>query len=231
MSNVTAVENAQAAKQAAELKAKKEISYYKELANDKISDAISKKNDAISKSKKEVALAKKHEKIAWGSLLATLFCCLIAYPTFLYDIGSFILEPISWIMEALNDYAAWLEQPYYSRYVNGTERLYAYSLGMTWLLRVTSLILITSLTAGGCYGIFKACLYYKSRWCSLSLKVLLVSLAVIIVFGDSIRRYVPINLVLLLILVQAAYIGIIIYLDLYFENRGEWVHWDELQNQ
>ena len=102
---------------------------------------------------------------------------------------------------------------------------------MTWLLRVTSLILITSLTAGGCYGIFKTCLYYKSRWCSLSLKVLLVSLAVIIVFGDSIRRYVPINLVLLLILVQAAYIGIIIYLDLYFENRGEWVHWDELQNQ
>jgi hypothetical protein len=53
-----------------------------------------------------------------------------------------------------------------------------------------------------------------------------VSLAVIIAFGDSIRRYVPINLVFLLILVQAAYIGILIYLDLYFETRGEWVHWD-----
>ena len=54
MSNVKAVESAQAAQKAAERQAEKDISDYKKAADKKVSDAVNDKNTAIRKAKEAV---------------------------------------------------------------------------------------------------------------------------------------------------------------------------------
>ncbi|MCR5509838.1 MAG: DUF6040 family protein [Lachnospiraceae bacterium] len=56
------------------------------------------------------------------------------------------------------------------------------------------------------------------------------SLGAIIVFGENIRRYMNTNLVLLIVIVQLAYLGILIYLDWYFESRQQLDTWIRVQN-
>ena len=230
MSNVSAVESAQAAQKAAERKAERDIADYKKSADKKVSDAISDKDTAIKKAKAAVKSAKKNQSIAWGSLLVTLICCMVAYKTFVWDIWYFISVPITWACDKLSIYTTWLEKPYYSKTVGGVEKLYAFSTGWAWVLRVLTIILILAFIAGVCYGIYRLFMYYRKRWCNLSLKVLLASLAAIIVFGEGIRKYVSINLVLLFIIIQVVYLIVLIYFDGYYETRYRTDDWEKIQN-
>ena len=230
MSNVKAVKDAQAAQKAAERKAAKDIADYKKEADKKVSDAENMKNTAIRQAKEKVKAAKKSQKIAWGSTLVTLLCCLIAYPTFSWDVWYFVSVPATWTWNKLNDYAAWMEKPYYSKVVDGVEKLYTFSTGWAWALRVITFILILACIAGICYGIYRIGLYYKKRWCNLSLKVLLASLAGIIVFGEGIRNLISINLVFLLIIIQLIYLGVLIYFDGYYDTRNRTDEWLKFQN-
>ncbi len=230
MSNVEAVEAARAAQKAAEQKAAKEIIAYKASADNRIADAINAKNAAIRQAKNKVKAIEKSCTIAWGSLIATLFCCLIAHPVFLEDIWYFISAPVIWAWERLNDYDVWLEKPYYSKMVGGVEKLYAYSSGKAWILRILSFTVILICIAGVCYGVYRLWLYYRKRWCNLSKRVLLTSLGTIIVFGEGIRRYININLVLLFVIIQLAYLGILAYLDGYFESRQRLDTWIRIQH-
>ena len=231
MSSVESVEKAQAAQAAAELKAKKDIADYKKLADGKIDEAVDAKIEAKKNAKLRVDEAKKKERIAWGSLATTLFCCLMAYPAFLNDLWDAITLPFIWTWNGINDYACWLIIPYYSRYIEGVEKRYAYSTGMAWLLRITSVFFTFALTVGICYGIWITIQYYRKRWCSLSLKVLLISTGAVIVFGEAIRSITRVNLVGLLLFVQVAYLGVLKYLDGYFETRSKDRYWERLQNQ
>ncbi|WP_155829508.1 DUF6040 family protein [Butyrivibrio sp. XPD2002] len=231
MSNVSAVEEALAAQEAAELKAQKDISDYKKLADGKITEAIQAKIEANKNAKYRVDILRKRERIAWESLAATLFCCLMAYPAFLKDIGDALTVPFVWAWNSLIEFVKWLERPCYSKYINGVEKLYAYSFGMAWFLRIASTIFTAALIAGICYGIWITVRYYRDRWCSLSLRVLLVSIGTVILFGESIHKIMNINLVVLLILLQGIYLGVIIYLDIYFENQGKSRYWDKMQKK
>ena len=231
ISNVEAVQKAQAAQTAAELKASKDIADYKELADGKVNEAVEAKIEAKKNAKLMVDVAKKRERIAWGSLAATIFCCLVAYPVFLNDLWDAITQPFLWLWNGINDYAYWLKTPYYSKYIEGVEKLYAYSAGMSWLLRITSLVLAIALIVDAFYGIWIAIQYYKKRWCSLSLKVLLISTGAVIVFGETIHRIMSTNLIALLLFIQVAYLGVLIYLDGYFETRNKDRKWLQIQNQ
>ena len=102
---------------------------------------------------------------------------------------------------------------------------------MAWFLRIASTIFTAALIAGICYGIWITVRYYRERWCSLSLRVLLVSIGTVILFGESIHKIMNINLVVLLILLQGIYLGVIIYLDIYFENQGKSRYWDKMQKK
>lgn len=230
MSNVKAVLDAQAAKEAAEQKAVRDIADYKVAADKRISDANNARITSINKAKEQIAMAKKSKNTAWGSLIATLFCCNVAYPTFLYDIWGFSSELCIWLWGKLNDYAIWLETPYYSILIDGVEKSYVFSIGWAWILRIITFILILASMAGICYGVYQLGLYYKKRWCNLSLRVLLASLAEIIIFGEGIRKYVNLNLVLLLIIIQLIYLGMLVYLDGYFDNRNRMTDWQQIQN-
>ncbi len=230
MSSVEAVEDARAAQKAAEQKAEKEITDYKISADKRIADAINAKNTAIRQAKDKVNVLKKSRQIAWGSLIATLFCCLIAHPIFLEDIWDFLFVLVIWAWERLNTYAVWLEKPYYSKLTDGVEKLYAYSSGKAWIFRILSVGFILICIAGACYGVYRLWQYYRKRWCNLSKRVLFASLGAIIVFGENIRRYMNTNLVLLIVIVQLAYLGILIYLDWYFESRQRLDTWIRVQN-
>ena len=230
MSSVKAVQDAQAAQRAAERKADNDILEYKKFADKRIYDAVNDRNTAIRKAKEALKTAGKEQSIAWGSLLMTLMCCLIAYQTFLWDVWYFISVPISWLWDRLTVYSAWLDKPYYIETISGIDKKYAFSTGWAWTLRILSIVLIFACTAGICYGIYSLFMYYRIRWCNLSLKVLLASLAAIIIFGEGIRKYVSINLVLLFVIIQLIYLGVLVYFDGYFESRYRTDDWEKILN-
>ena len=67
MSNVEAVEAAQATQKAAEQTAAKEIAEYKASTDKRIADAINAKNTVIKQAKDKVKAAEKSRQIAWLS--------------------------------------------------------------------------------------------------------------------------------------------------------------------
>ena len=82
MSNIKAVQDAQAAQKAAERRAVQDISDYKKYADKKISDAISSKNAALKQAKETVRAAKKLAKLGWG-LFAVTTLCIVTYFMFI----------------------------------------------------------------------------------------------------------------------------------------------------
>lgn len=64
----------------------------------------------------------------------------------------------------------------------------------------------------------------------LSLKVLLVSIVIIIVFGEAIRNYVGINLIWVLIIIQAVYLYVLGKLDKYYDSINSIDDWIKIQN-
>ncbi len=82
ISNIKAVEDAQAAQKAAERKAMQDIADYKKYSNKKISDAVTAKNTAIKQAKETVRAAKKLAKLGWG-LFALTTLCIVTYFMFI----------------------------------------------------------------------------------------------------------------------------------------------------
>ena len=94
---------------------------------------------------------------------------------------------------------------------------------------VASALLALACIAGGDFVSYRLWLYYRKRWYSLSQRVLFTSLAAVIVFGDIIHKIADINLVLLVIVIQILYLGLLIYLDDYFETHNRTYAWIRLQ--
>lgn len=230
ISNVMAVRSAQASQKAAESKAEKDIFNSRISANKKISEAMDEKNAAIREADRKVAIAQKERQISRTTLFITMLFCAVAYPDFLIDSRDFVSSLIKWCINKIYDYSLWLGHPYHTEFINGIEKAIPYSTGPAWILRVLSLIFVPALVFGTCYGLYRVWLYYKKRWCSLSLRVLLISLAAVILFGEGIHEYVSINLCLLYLLIQIAYLCCLRYLDGCYENRNKTVEWKRIQN-
>ena len=91
-----------------------------------------------------------------------------------------------------------------------------------WLIRI--------LVCGGCLvgagillafiGIKIAGLYKKYCWDMITILVTLISMAIAIYFGDSIKTALPVNLLFLLLFVQLVYAGIRWYVKGWRETRG-----------
>jgi hypothetical protein len=95
---------------------------------------------------------------------------------------------------------------------------------------VASALLALICVAGSGFTVYRLWLYYKKRWCALSQRVLLASLTSVIVFGDIIRKISSINLVLLEIIIQILYLGLLMYLDDYFETHNRTYVWIRMQD-
>jgi hypothetical protein len=50
------------------------------------------------------------------------------------------------------------------------------------------------------------------------------------VFGSGIKSFMSVNLVILLGIIQIVYLGVLIYLDGYFEDHHKAADWAKMQN-
>ena len=213
MSNVEAVQSAQAAQKAAEQKAKQDILACEAKARGKVYTATMEKNTAIKNARKRVRNAEKSRRTAWSSFILTLWCCLIIHPICILDIGYLIWTSITWAWNTLIIYTEWLRNPYYKEIVGTIEKIYPFSTGWAWILRISSLLILPLCIFCICYGIHNLFQYYRKHWCQLSLKVLLGSIIILIVFGEEIHKFVEINLILILFIIQAAYLSVLRFFD------------------
>ena len=198
MSNVKAVQDAQTAKEAAEQKAAKDIAEYKRTADKRVSEAVKAKNAAIKNADKKTQIALKNQKIAQGSLLVTLLCCLIIHPAFVNDMWDFVYTPAMWVWDSMDGF-------------------------------LSAILTLISLAGAG-YGVYRIWLYYRKHWCSLSQRVLFASLAIVIIFGDGIHKYIDINLVTLFMIIQVLFLWVLVYLDGYFKTHYREDAWNNIQN-
>lgn len=183
-------------------------SYQKELATEKARQMYESKRKSLESAYKgkEMAL----DGVFFGSLLygvlTTVFTAVRSevfvsdFKTFFSTIWSFLLT----VLEKLLGLAEWasqlgdkIPQPIVAVIVH-------------WLILIVVLLLV----GGGVVvllfiGIFKVFEFYTEDYAdTTSLAVALVSLAVSVFFAEPIRVVVPINLLLLLILTHAVYIGV-----------------------
>ena len=171
---------------------------------------------------------KKKSFLSFGLLSFTLLCCGIMNSQVVSDIIDFFKVITVVLFEVGFSYFNWIHNPYCHTSLG---KLLYFKTGMSWFLRILTFVLIL-----GCIYFLVALLKsllkkYKKRWCTLSVKVISVSLVVITVFGKPIRTILPINLVLLLILTQIGYLGVLRYFDKYFDSRCRADDWKEIQNE
>ncbi len=145
--------------------------------------------------------------LAWYSLISTLFQAiqldvfLSDCKSFFNDLASFIQTFVGWTIDAGHS-AAQISTKY-------------------WLL----LILIVGICMAGT-GMLAILieikvieLYKKNCWDVITLLMILTSVAIVIYFGESIKKVLSVNLLLLFVLSQGAYVGIRCYLKVWLEKR------------
>ena len=148
--------------------------------------------------------------LAWYSLTTTLFQAvqsdmfLVDCKLFFNDLTSFIQTFIGWTIDA-GQSAAQISTKIPNEIIAGI---------IYWLL----LILIVGICVAGT-GILAILieikvieLYKKNCWDVITLLMILTSAAVIIYFGEAIKKIMSINLLLLFILLQGVYVGLRCYL-------------------
>ena len=156
--------------------------------------------------------------LIWYSVSTTLFQmirskifisdCVVFFDT----IATFVQTIAGWIIPAAKNIAQisnGISNPVVARIIY-------------WLIRI--------LICGGCLvgaGIFLAFigikivgLYKKYCWDSITIMVILISMATAIYFGNWIKTALPINLLFLLLFVQLVYVGIRWYVKGWRETRG-----------
>lgn len=91
-----------------------------------------------------------------------------------------------------------------------------------WLIRI--LVCSGCLVGAGILlafiGIRIARIYKKCCWDMITIMVMLISMAIVLYFGELIKIVLPVNLLLLLLLVQSVYVGIRWYVKGWREARG-----------
>lgn len=219
-SSVDAVDRARAERDQAIRDKEKGIKAAQSQASHETYEAHQKQKDAERKAKKAIDTLKERSFLYMWLLAFTLLCVGVMDSQVVSDFLDFFKVPAIGIYNMASDYIEWL--------ISLSDKL---EIGWAWVVRV----LLTLLILGACFGIiiclFSLWKWYRSRWCTLSLKVMVVTLAIITVFGEPIRSIVSINLILLFFLVQIAYLFVLWYFDGYFEKRYRTDEWKAIQNR
>ena len=156
--------------------------------------------------------------LAWYSLTTTLFqavqsdVLLSDCKSFFHDAASFIQTFIGWTIE-VGQSVAQISTKIPNPFIAGM---------VYWIL----LILIVGICVAGT-GILAILieikvieLYREKCWDVITLLMILTSAAVIIYFGEAIKKALSVNLLLLFVLLQGAYVGLRCYLESYLEKRN-----------
>lgn len=135
---------------------------------------------------------------------------LVDCKSFFNDLASFIQTFVGWTIDAGHS-AAQISTKIPNAFIAGM---------VYWLL----LILIVGICMAGT-GMLAILieikvieLYKKNCWDVITLLMILTSVAIVIYFGESIKKALSVNLLLLFVLSQGAYVGIRCYLKVWLEK-------------
>ena len=228
MSSVKAVQAAERERDQAQERERQNVKDAEKKADKAVRDAEKAKNVAERKLKVAIVAAKRTQQTSYGLLAFVLLCCAMASEKFLPDAGNFFSVPFWWLNDKLDEYIKWLKVPYYTKSDGMGIHKYACEGGVAWSLRILTALLILAAAVIIMAMAVNLATYYKKRWCSLSLKVLVCTLAVVIVFS----RFISINTLLLFFVLQIIYLGVMHYIDGCAENRSwEWkAKWEKVQS-
>ena len=156
--------------------------------------------------------------LAWYSIATTLFTAILS-PVFLNDCITFFGTIGKGIINLFREFVTGADS--FGQLSNGISNSIVSGI-VYWLIAAIVmgiLFIITGfLIIGIGYQVGK--IYRKYCWDIISIMVAIMSTAIVIYFGEWIKSVIPINLIVLLLLVYAVYIGIRCYVKDWREERG-----------
>ena len=180
-----AVEQAQKEKEKAEKQART-AEQQEETAKKRAEAEIQR---ARKKAKVEVEDMKEKQFFWDFGYLTVIFFSLLQNGAFQKDVLQFIMTLVNWCRE----YAAWFEQ---LEYVSS-------SAGEMLFKGLASMIVIAAGILGGAFFLWFVVEQYKKIWDDLYKMVLISSVSFVAVLGDLIKAYLPVNLMLVILLINA----------------------------
>ena len=206
-SSVEAVDDAQ--------KKQKEAEKKMEQAEAKASNEKKRAEMEIRKTKKEVKARTEKMRDAeyfWGiGYITVILFAIIQNGAFQHDFIDFFRIPFTWYVR----FCEWLVYPTYD---NGFNQKIAYTGGgEAWVIRILAIVAIIFILAIMIVMIVEAIKRYKKMWDEISQMFLIGSLLGITVLGDVTRKYLPVNLILLFILINMGIMLLRIYLRKKFD--------------
>ena len=193
-SSVEAVEQAQQKQKEAEKQAR-QAEYQAEREKKRADVEIQK---ARRKAKSEVEDMKEKQFFwDWG-YLTIIFFCIFQNGAFQRDVLKLIMIPINWCKE----YIVWLEQ---LEYVSNTA-------GEMLFKGFFSMLMIAAGILGCVFLVWAGVEQYKKIWDDLYKMVLISSISFVAVLENLIREYLPLNLILVVLLINVGTILFRLYL-------------------
>ena len=199
-SSVEAVEQAQQKQEEAEKKVRTIQCQYNKLQE--IAETVKEKADQKIKSLKQ----EMKEKTSFWQMVYMIFLIyeMIKSTVIQNDLFACIKVPVrvwcryvEWVI-CPSELNIWGEKEYFS-----TE--------WSWCLRVMAIIIVVGVVIAGEMFVLKKIEQYRRAWDKYSMRLMVVSLEMIIVSGDVMRRFMPINLVVLFGIINIAVMEIRIY--------------------
>ena len=199
-SSVEAVDEAQKRQKEAEKKART-IEYQFNKVQEEVKTVKKKTDHEIKKLKNEV----KEKGTFW--MIAYMILVLLAVirnTVFQKDLFACITVPLKFGYR----YVEWVIRPSELNILG--EREY-FSTEWSWFLRIMAILIFLGLGISGEIFVLRKIEQYRKAWDKYSIWILLISVSSIAVIGDVVRKYFPINLILLLGLINIAAMEIKIY--------------------
>ena len=197
-SSVEAVDEAQEKQKEAEKKART-IEYQFNKAQEEVKTVKKKTDCEIKKLKNE---AKEKETFWMIAYMILVLLAVIKNTVFQKDLFACIIVPLRFWYR----YIEWLIHPSELNILG--EREY-FSAGWSWFLRIMVILIFLGISSE--IFVLRKIEQYRKAWDKYSIWILLISVSSIAVIGDVVRKYFPINLILLLGLINIAAMEIKIY--------------------
>ena len=199
-SSVEDVEEAQKKQKEAEKKART-IEYQFNKAQEEVKTVKKKTDCEIKRLKNE---AKEKETFWMIVYMILVLLAVIKNTVFQKDLFACITVPLRFWYR----YIEWLIHPSELNILG--EREY-FSAGWSWFLRIMAILIFLGLGISSEIFVLRKIEQYRKAWDKYSIWILLISVTSIAVTGDVVRKYIPINLILLLVILNIVIMEIRIY--------------------
>ena len=175
-------------------------------AEKKVEQAETKARNEKKRAELEIRKAKKEVKVRtekmrdteyfWGmGYITVILFAIVQNGAFQNDFIDFFRTPFMWYVR----FCKWLVYPTYD---NGFNQKIAYAGGEVWVIRILAIVAVLFIVVIAMVIIMEVIKRYKKMWDEISQMFLIGSLSGITVFGDVIREYLPVNLILLFIFIN-----------------------------